>query len=100
MGRSVMRKTQRAQGPLYWNFKDSRMRGGHPPLEHSTLPALRAQHRDEPLTPQVPQRAVLQGWGTEGQGILYGGRGEGTGAETCTLTPWLYPSPLGPGVAP
>lgn len=61
--------TWRAQGPIYWNFKDSKTEEGLPPPEiaSSSLPSgLRGG--DKALSPQGPQRAALQGGGGVGEG--------------------------------
>lgn len=75
-------RAQRAEGPIYWNFKDSRMRGRHPfPLKYSILSALRTQHRDETLTPQVPQRTALHSRVRVGTGRGYFMPGRELGLE-------------------
>jgi hypothetical protein len=48
--------------------------------------------------PACPSEGSASGWG--GKGFSMPGWGAGTGGKTCTLTSWLNPSPLGPGVAP
>ena len=62
----VRKGTQSAEGPIYWYFTDSRMRGRHPPdLDCSLLSALKgsAQGRDpHPAGPPEGSTPVA-GWG-------------------------------------
>lgn len=73
--RRVTRRAQRAEVPVYWNFKDSIMRGRRPPPpKYSILSALRIQYRDETLSPQVPAEGSTPGWGWAGKGYSIPGR--------------------------